>query len=158
MKYAKIINNVVDHIIFEKKDGYIQVPDNVFGGMIQTVDGFAAAKKDLETARNDKKDEITDAFNIESINTLEVNGIIYNGGFDSAIKLDAAKRLNETAGLTEVTFYDIDNKPNSLSIGGATVVIMTIANKFQTDLAKYQDLKVQLAGKKLVSTIEALSW
>jgi len=115
-------------------------------------------KLNIPKARELKKQELSNAFINESLSPVEVNDIFYNGGFDSAIKLDAAKRLNETAGLTEVTFYDIDNKPNIKSIGDATVIIMTIANKYQVDLAKYQDLKVQLAGKKLVSTIEALSW
>jgi len=159
MKYAKIINNTVVQIQPNKEDGFIKIDDNIICGMVQNEDKtFSLPEKDIEQVRDLKKEELTNAFNEESTKPVEVNSIMYNGGFDSAIKLDAAKRLNETAGLTVVTFYDIDNKPNLLSIGDATVVIMTIGNKFQTDLAYYQDLKVQLAGKKLVNTIEALSW
>jgi len=112
----------------------------------------------LEEERNKKKREITNAFILESLENVEVNSIVFNGGFDSAIKLDAAKRLNETAGHAEVTFYDIDNKPNKLSIEDATTVITTIANKYQQDLAKYQGLKVQLFNAKEIDTIESLSW
>ena len=114
--------------------------------------------KALNIAKELKKDEFTNTFNLESIKPVEVNSISYNGGFDSAIKLDAEKRLKETAGLLEVTFYDVDNKPNILSIKDATDIIISIASKFQDDFAKYQGLKVQLEGKKTVNTIEALSW
>jgi len=152
-------NNIVKQKQYYNEDGFIEVDDNVTCGMLLNEDKtFSIPERDIEQIRIDKKQELTNAFNLESIKPVEVNSISYNGGFESAIKLDAAKRLNETAGLTEVSFYGIDNKPNVLSIGDATVVIMTIANKFQTDLAKYQSLKVELAGKKLVNTIEALSW
>jgi len=112
----------------------------------------------LEDVRISKKDELTNAFILESLKNIEINNIFYNGGFDSAIKLDAEKRLKESTGLTEVIFYGIDNNPNKISIEDATTVIKTIANKFQDDLAKYQGLKVQLSSAKDIDTIEALGW
>lgn len=66
------------------------------------------------------------------------NGITWNGGFQSAIRLDAAKRLAETAGQTTVTFYDVDNIGHSLSIADATSVVMQVAEAFQTKYAAKQ--------------------
>jgi len=41
MKFAKIINDIVDHIAYKKEDGYIEVNDNVFGGMKKVGDSFS---------------------------------------------------------------------------------------------------------------------
>ena len=112
----------------------------------------------LSIAKTDKKQEIQRAFDVESNKPVDVNDILYNGGFDSALKLDGAKRMVEIAGLTEVTFYDVANKSNVLSIDGATNIILTIGAKYQVDFGKYQDLKVLIDSKLKVSTVESIVW
>ena len=97
-------------------------------------------------------------YNEVSIEPVPVNTIIYNGGYDSALKLDGAKRMAEMAGLTEVTFYDIDNKPNILSIDNANTIILTIGAKYQNDFKHLQNLKVLIESKLKVSTVEAIVW
>ena len=108
----------------------------------------------LKKAKDAKKQELKLSFELEA--NKPVNG--YVGGFDSAVKLDAAKRMLETAGATEVTFFDVDNKPNVLSISDATDVILAIGSKYQTDFAKYQGLKVQVDSKVKVSTVNSIVW
>lgn len=112
----------------------------------------------LEEAKTAKKQEMISEFSEVSIEPVHVNGITYNGGFDAALKLDGAKRLVELAGLTEVTFYGIDNKPKVLSIAEANTVILAISAKYQTDFAHLQELKVLIDSKQKVSTVETVNW
>jgi len=112
----------------------------------------------LLDAKINKKVEMSYKFDEVSIKPVTVNDVIYNGGFDSALKLDGAKRLIELAGGSEVTFYDIDNKPNVLSIVDANTVILTISAKVQSDFGHLQDLKVLIASKLKVSTVESITW
>jgi len=71
-----------------------------------------------------------------------LTAVTYQGGFDSAIKLDAAKRLSEVAGLTSVTFFDIYNKPHTLAIPDATTVILSVATAFQSSISRKQTAMV----------------
>ncbi len=112
----------------------------------------------LEDVKVLKKQEITKAFNEEIVKAVDVNGVLYHGGFDSALKLDGAKRISESAGATEVTFFDTSNKGAILSIGAATNVIAKIGAKYQIDFAKFEGLKVELEGKQKVSTVESMRW
>lgn len=63
---------------------------------------------------------------------------IYQGGFDSAIKLDAAKRLAEAAGQTQTTFYDADNIAHTLTLAEAQNIIIAVALAYQSSFAVKQ--------------------
>lgn len=158
MKYALIIDGIVEQLQPNKQDGFIEVADNIVCGMIQTDTDFIVPEIDLSSAKLNKKAEMRVKFNEVSVESVDVNGIIYNGGFDAALKLDGAKRLVELAGLTEVTFYGIDNKPKVLSIAEANTVILAISAKYQTDFAHLQELKVLIDSKQKVSTVETVNW
>ena len=157
--YALIKNGIVTQTQPNAQTGFIKVPDGTAPNMLDNGDGtYSAPEIDLPSAKIKRKAKMASKFNTISIEPVPVNGITYNGGFDSALKLDGAKRLVELAGGTEVTFYDIDNKPNVLSIADATTVILTISAKVQTDFGHLQDLKVLIDSKLKVSTVEAIVW
>jgi hypothetical protein len=93
----------------------------------------------LADAVTSKQNEIRTAYDIQAVlPVVDANSISWNGGFDSCIKLDAAKRLSESAGLTNVTFYDYNNDSHSLLIADALTVILTISQAFQTTMATKQ--------------------
>ncbi len=158
MKYAKIIDNIVFQVQPNKQEGFVEVDENIVCGMLKDGDEFVKPNATLEQAKTDKKQELTNAFNEESTKDVDVNGVLYHGGFDSALKLDGAKRISESAGATEVTFFDTSNKGAILSIGAATNVIAKIGAKYQIDFAKFEGLKVELEGKQKVSTVESMRW
>ncbi len=70
----------------------------------------------------------------------DANNVIWNGGYNSAVRLDAAKRLAVELSQTTVTFFDIDNLPKSLSIADAETVVHLVAIDFQTKFAAKQTL------------------
>lgn len=115
-------------------------------------------KLKLDSAKLDKKTHMIVKFNEVSVEPVIVNSITYNGGFDSALKLDGAKRLAELAKLTEVVFFDTSNQPHTLTIAEANFVILSISVKYQTDFAKVQGKKVLIDSKTKVSTVKAVSW
>lgn len=126
---------------------YIKLDNDVYIADISKIE-----IDNLYIAREDKKEELANAFNVESIKQVKVNEVFYNGGYDSALKLDSAKRMSELAGLDKASFFDIENKEQVLSLANATTVILTIGAKYQQDFGKYQSLKTQIE----ISTLEEL--
>lgn len=92
----------------------------------------------LEQAKEAKRNAIRSEFEATSNAPVVVATVSYYGGFDSAIKLDAVKRLSEALGATEVTFYDVANTGHTLSLVDAQNVITAIAGKYQMDFATKQ--------------------
>lgn len=113
----------------------------------------------LADAQAIKKTDIKSLYYM-SINepVTDANSVVWNGGFDSAIKLDAAMRLSEAAGLTSVTFFDLANNEHSLTLAEALVVVITVSSDFQLKLAHKQTL-FQLIDNALNQTeLDAIVW
>lgn len=105
-----------------------------------------------------KKSEIREKFEIDSNKSVLALTYRWNGGFDSAIKLDAAKRLSESAGLTSVVFFDINNIPHSLSFPDALQVIIAVASSFQYQLGKKNALLNVIDTSTSVSEVNDVLW
>lgn len=112
----------------------------------------------LENAKLKKKDEISKAFDIEEKQPVVVGNITYFGGVESATKLDSAKRLSELVGATTVTFFDVNNLPNTLTIAEAEAVIIAIAVKYQNDFAKKQGLYSLITSTTTLGTLDTIVW
>ncbi|MEW4983057.1 MAG: hypothetical protein AB1Y26_07480 [Cycloclasticus sp.] len=92
-------------------------------------------------AKNIKHSEIRTAFNTGSVLPVtDANSDVWSGGFDSALKIDAAKRMAEMAGLTAVSIFDAANVEHALSLAEADVVILTLGADYQTKFAQKQAL------------------
>jgi hypothetical protein len=103
-----------------------------------------------------QRDAIRQAFfSASTQNVTDANGVAWSGGFDSAIKLDAARRLATEAGLTSVSFYDADNIEHVLTLEQAKVVTLTVSADYQTKLAKKQALFKQISE---ATTKQQLDW
>ena len=127
---------------------------------IEIVNEAVALKneKDLENSKSEKYIEIKKDFQKQESEAVLIGDASYQGGYDSAIKLDSAKRLSESAGLENVTFYDAENNPHDLTISDANNIVIFIAGKYQTDFAKYQALKVAVKDAKTIEQVELIKW
>ena len=101
----------------------------------------------LADAKSIKHSEIRTAFNTAALLPVtDSNGIHWSGGYDSAMKIDAAKRMAELAGLTEVTLFDDANVEHVLNMADAALVILTVGADYQTKFAHKQALMVAVDG------------
>jgi len=129
--------------------------------MVRLTDAEAEAHinppKTLADLKKDKENEIRQRFELDSNNAVSALGLKWNGGFDSAIKLDAAMRLSQAAGAPNVVFFDLTNNPHLLSYADALNVVINVAGSFQIHLTKKQDLFVQIS-KATINTINNIAW
>jgi len=115
-------------------------------------------EKDLKNAKDERNNEIKKSFAEEEKQNILIDGVDYQGGYDSAIKLDSAKRLSESAGLETVTFYDAKNIGHDLSLVDANNIMLQVAGKYQNDFKKLQSLKVLVDSAKTIKEVELIVW
>lgn len=131
-------------------------------GCVQITDEEAHAisnpPKTLDQARTEKKSQIRAAFEIDSNSPVNVGGLLFQGGFDSAIKLDAARRLAEAAGAIVVTFYDASNAGHVLSLSAAQNIILTVAGAYQSTFGRKQTAMVDVESSATLEQVNAISY
>ena len=115
-------------------------------------------QKDLENSKTEKYIEIKKDFTTQESESILIDGVQYQGGYDSAIKLDSAKRLSESAGAVGVVFYDAQNNPHELLLKDANDIVVAIAGKYQKDFGKYQALKVAIKYAETIEQVELIEW
>ena len=115
-------------------------------------------QKDLENSKTEKYIEIKKDFTAQESESILIDGVQYQGGYDSAIKLDSAKRLSESAGAVGVVFYDAQNNPHELLLKDANDIVIVIAGKYQKDFGKYQTLKVAIKDAETIEQVELIEW
>lgn len=163
MSYAPFHKNEKPSVGSRQKvedNGYFKDSDNFVKHNYQIID-----KTDeellamLEVLKSEQKNVIKSAYEkAAEADVTDGNSVVWNGGFDSAIKLDAAKRLAETAGATDVVFFDIENIGHTLSMVEATAVVMAVAGAFQTALAQKQNLHKAITDATTVAAVDAAVW
>lgn len=105
-----------------------------------------------------KKTSIRMAF--DAINAAPIsgpNGNLWSGGFDSALKMDAAKRMAQMAGLSLVSLFDEENIEHVLSFADAEVVILAIGADYQTKFAQKQALMVAVDAANDAAALDAIT-
>lgn len=114
----------------------------------------------LANAKEAKRTEVRTAYELDAGADVTVGAIVYQGGFDSAIKLDAAKRLAKAAGAVDVTFFDSTNNPQLLLLADAQLVMLSVAAAFQTALARKQVamVKVDKTTTNTLTKVNAISY
>jgi|GEM_PF-2788580 len=141
MPFVKVESGVVVQKQLQRQTGFIEVGDEVCCGMVSKPGGvFVAPDPDIETVRAIVRNDVRQGYETSCLLAVTALGIFWDGGFESAIKLDAAQRLNQAANLPDVTFFDSENQPHQLSFEDALEVIITVAATFQYKLAKKQAL------------------
>lgn len=112
----------------------------------------------LKEAKVAKRVEIRKAYDEAAIAPVDALEKTWDGGFESAIKLDAAMRLSQAAGAEGVVFFDATNLPHPLGFDDALQVCIAVAVAYQTTLAKKQDLYAQIDAATTVKKVEAILW
>lgn len=111
----------------------------------------------LSDSKAVKRDEIHAAFAIAAaLPVTDINSIVWSGGFDSAIKMDAAKRMAELAALTSVALFDADNVQHDLTIAEAEAVILVVGADYQTKFATKQALMVAVEAATTEAGLDAV--
>ncbi len=87
---------------------------------------------EIEEVKEISRNIARDIFNTEVVKDITALGYTWQGGYDSAIRLDAARRLAEAAGQTTVTLHDVSHLPRVLSLAEVLQVVLTISQAFQT--------------------------
>jgi len=112
----------------------------------------------LQNYKQQKKAEIKQAFLKASVEPVTINNILWNGGFDSAIKINGAIQLAQTTNASDVTIYDYNNQSNQLTIDDAQNLAIEIGKKYQSDLAKKQTLYAQIENATTKDDIDKIVW
>lgn len=116
-------------------------------------------QKKLDSLKDIQRESIRKAYvTAADAPVTDANGNVWHGGWDSAIKLDAAYRLAEKAGLSSVTFYDVDNVGHDLPLVDADSVVQKVASAFQSTLAKKQGYMRDIATATTTGEVEAVIW
>lgn len=98
----------------------------------------------FKRAQEVKRNEIREAFNTDSFKPVTVGTLTFNGGFDSAQKLDGALRLSERAGLTSVNFTDIKNDTYTFALPDALNIVLAVGSDYQTKFMNKQQKMVAI--------------
>ncbi|OYY46305.1 MAG: hypothetical protein B7Y56_03380 [Gallionellales bacterium 35-53-114] len=103
-----------------------------------------------------KRADIRKAFEAASNANVTIDGVVYQGGYEKAMRLDAAKRLAELAGQTTTTFYDLANVGHTLTIAQATSVVLAISVAFQTEFARKQARMVAIDAAATAADVDVI--
>jgi len=107
----------------------------------------------LDQMKAVKKSEIRTAFQAAAeLPVTDSSGVTWNGGYDSAVKLDAAKRMAQLAGQTTVDFYDVNNTAHTLTLAAADTVILTVGADYQIKFAQKQALMAHVDALPATAT------
>ena len=131
-------------------------------GIWSLVDGEVVKKPfpgmTLAAAKVAKLAEIKKTYLQAADAPVEALGFIFDGGFESAIKLDAAMRLSQAAGAPGVIFYDASNIGHELGFADALQVCIAVAVAYQTALGKKQSLYTKIETAQTMADLELIVW
>ena len=112
---------------------------------------------ELETVKNEQIDLISDAAEQASLEPVKVpvrgEVIFWAGGWQSAIKLDAAWRLAMIFNSPTVTFHDVNGISHVLNHEEAEVVIKSIGYAYEKVFSKKASLILQIKNITLDAAI-----
>lgn len=112
----------------------------------------------LEDYQNAKFSEIRSVYAAAVTAPVELDGVQWHGGLDSAIKLDNALRFSQNAGQDSIRFYDVNNEVYELPLADALQVVTAVAETYQQTLSKKQRLMRMIDKADTVAMVEAITW
>ena len=112
---------------------------------------------ELEKAKNKKRQEVKWWLQEQEESSITVDGVDWHSGYESGMRLDAARRLAMEAGLTEVNFSDINNVYHTLTIPQATAVVLAVGADFQTKFAQKQAWMVAIANATTIAELPTIT-
>lgn len=161
--YDKSIHEVIPEPYVEVSDEQWQIAiDNGHNkvnpdGTTEAFD-FRTDEEKLSHAKEAKKNEIRNKFKELIDEPIEVNGVKFNGSFDSAIRLDSEKRFCELIGLQTVIFFDYDNVAHEYTMKEAQDIISVVSGDCRSKFMLKQKLMNDIEKLNTVEEIEAIRW
>lgn len=118
--------------------------------------GVTSYLPDLGEMKAEKKEQIRAAFEVNSTKPVIALGLSWHGGIESALKLDAARRLALEAGETGVEFFDTSNQGHLLTMADAKTVALMVGGAYQVEFGNKQTLMVQVDQAETLEALEAI--
>jgi len=116
-----------------------------FNGSWYTWDGneISHSEAGLDHLKEEKKKIIRREFSeIENDPVTDASGIVWNGGFNSAVAIDGATRIAETMASTTVGIHDIKNSKHELLVADARAVAAIIGSAWSAQFTIKQERMV----------------
>ena len=113
---------------------------------------------ELAYAKKDRKKELRFWLADVDEQVVTVNGVDFHAGYDSGMRLDAARRLAELAGLTEVTFTDTSNSPHTYSLADAAYIVLMVASDYQTKFQQKQAWAIEIDEATTIAELPVIVW
>ncbi len=158
MRVAIIKDGIVDNVVIYP-DGYELGADEVETETANSGDTYEGTTfKSPGLSAEQLKSAIRKAFKSASLEPITVNGNEYNGGIDSALMLDGARRKAERKGDTSVVFYGTGNTPISLTLPEADEVINAVGDAYELLFAKKQALFGDIAAAADQTALDLIKW
>ena len=157
MKYAKIVNGVVEQIQPNKETGFVKVSDIVIAGMKKNADGtFSVIPKTILELQTAKLQELTTAYN--NANQLDIPYMNTTFQADKASQDLIVSVLS--AGSVPTGFFWLDKANNQVAmtytqlqgLSGAILV------RNQGNFVKFQGLKAKVKLAKTQADLNAIVW
>jgi hypothetical protein len=118
----------------------------------------------LELSKDAKRDQVRSMFDYEvdkPVNILDENDetFSWNGGFDSAMRIDAALRLTQKIpSYTTCVVHDYNNEPHEYTFSGIDIITTTLGGAFQQQFAKKENLMVQIEVASGIEEVNNIKW
>jgi len=167
MPYALIVNGVVVEVFGGEKRpqlhpslqlqaipaGLAVVPGWAFDGETFT----KPPGEDLEARRSRQADAVRREFTRDQALPVQALGVQWNGGLESALRLDGARRLAELGGLDSVTFTDTANQEHLLDLADAAQVVLAVGEAYRLQFLLKQARLRDIAAAQSIEALEALA-
>lgn len=120
----------------------------------------------LERAESLARSRVNTARLAAESTPVEVDGVLWQGGYNDVQRLDGARRLAIEAGLADVTFYDANNVGHTMAIADATTLVIQLGARVQQLIAAkqtaYQQIDAIIADESLgdeekIAALEAVA-
>jgi len=118
----------------------------------------------LEIAKDEQKELIRENFYVDTLKQVQVedeNGVDtwWNGGFDSAVRLDAALRLTQKIpGYTTCVIHDYFNESHTYTFSGVDIITVAIGASFQYKFGRKEALLVAIDSASGIEDVQNIVW
>ncbi|WP_159239824.1 hypothetical protein [Zhongshania aliphaticivorans] len=126
-------------------------PDFIGGVLTQQWSTRSYTPAELVGYRYNKKQDIIAEASVDMAADISAESYVWNGGMESSLALDGARRMAIEAEMTSVTLHDITNTPRSLTLAQAKTVCLAVSGAYQVKFTELQRAKCELAAIDLES-------
>lgn len=129
--------------------------DRYVAGEFGEIEPFVDTVDYLEQAKSNKSAEVRSWFrSVENDTVTDSSSVTWNGGFDSALAIDGAVRIAETAGLSGVRLYDASNNYHDYSLEQGRAVAVTVAASWQALFSQKQAMMRAIEDAQSIEEVD----